>query len=1846
MGVKALDNKIYYLLISQIVIATLGIAISWWLFEKVDRQMRSDFLDRAKMVAESINVDRVKILTGTKSDITSPVYSRLKEQLIAIRSMEPRWRLIYLMGRKEDGKIFFFVDSEPEDSENYSPPGQIYEEVSNTLRYVFSFHTAKVEGPVSNRQGRWISALVPIHDPDAGKRSLVTPADARELVKKAVSFGKTHGKDRLIEELNNPHGAFISGDFYAFACDKEGTLLASPAWPGLVGVNPLKSNSWPEIKYFKREINHILSRGYGWLHYEYQNPVTNRVETKLVYLEKFDDIVIGAGVYKGEKAVVAVLGIDIDASEWTKDVLAKSIIPTGITTLTLMLILFIGSIFIAKRQDHREHPIMKHTEAIMSVAVGLVLTLFGTWLTYSEAITNNFQPFFHLAQSRLDELSKVFRTIRDIEIEGLARFYRENQGIFNKEIQHYTEHLIHHKVVHGWGWAAIVRAEERKHFEKLAHMNGLEGFTIWEMGPEGKPMPAGDREIYYPVTMTVQKKYNWSPIGFDLGSEHNKREAVEKAIETGFATASNPLRLLGEVTTQKGILILKPVFSPDSERQPRGLVLVAIRLSDLIHELIQDDLVNISLFLVHKNGDHELLATTATSNSAFKDFIVKKPILMFGKTFLGVAQPGPDYITSYRNEGWIIVGLGGILFTATLGFIVSFLVNRNQILEKMVSSRTEELRQAEEQYRLLFENAFFGIAIHEIILNEENRPIDYVFLATNPSFDRHTGLEGKKVIGRRVTDLLPGIEKSQFIETYGEVVLSGKPVTFEAYSEPLKRYYLINAYRIKEKRFATVFMDITERKIMEKALRESNERMHLLIEGMPNPVWLVNRQRVILAQNKVAESIFKTRVGDICWKTIHKGEMIPAEYLKLFQKGTVSPEAKCWFCAADEALEIGKPVHDFVKIDGKFWNVWWVPLGQDLYIHYIIDVTAIKRSEENFKAFFNASYDMIFVVNKNGMILHANEAVISRLGYNLEEIKTMNIIDVHPEHQRNEAIKNFEEALKGELKTCNLPLVRKDGSIIPVETRISFGNWNDEDCVFIISKDLTAEEEAKQRFERLFRSNPAIMTLQSLPDGRFVDVNNAFISVLGYPKDEIIGKRPEEIGLFGNMENNISFLENLLKSGEHASEIEVRISTKNGSVKHALLWAEKIYSQGKEYLLIVMIDITDRKMAEELFKSVFEQHSAVKLIIDPTDGRIVDANPSAAEYYGWSRDQLRSMYIYDINTTEFKKLKVEMKKAQNRDQNIFEFRHRRADGSIRDVEVLSSPIKIGDKVFLHSIIHDITDRKIAETKLVETNRRLEEEKAKANELAAKAEAASKAKSEFLANMSHEIRTPMNAIIGMTSLLLETKLDNEQKYYADIIKSSAESLLEIINDILDLSKIEAGKLELEITNFNLLNLVEDVVLSTAVKAQEKGLEIMFYLEPDVPSSLVGDPVRLRQVLMNLMGNAVKFTHKGEIFLKVSRLSNHRFSDDCMLLFSVRDTGIGIPKDKIGLLFQKFSQLDSSMTRKYGGTGLGLAISKQLVEMMGGQIGVESTEGEGSVFWFSARFGLKEEEQPAKPTVKFSGVRALVIDDNDTSREILTRYLSRLDFRVEDTANGKQGLEILNKAYEDGDPFQVIIVDTDMPVMDGLTLVKLIRKDPKFYRAKVILLTPLVFQSHIQDIKEIGYDGHVVKPVKPEELEEAIIKIMDQDINHRPKSIIGAYGKAESRLPDLSNIKARILLVEDNLVNQKVALGILRKLGLTADVVASGREAIEVLESTFYDLVLMDVQMPEMDGIEATKRIRRSERIVNRNVVIIAMTAHAMQGDREKCLEAGMNDYVSKPVSAKELAEVLERWLQKL
>jgi two-component system sensor histidine kinase/response regulator len=725
-------------------------------------------------------------------------------------------------------------------------------------------------------------------------------------------------------------------------------------------------------------------------------------------------------------------------------------------------------------------------------------------------------------------------------------------------------------------------------------------------------------------------------------------------------------------------------------------------------------------------------------------------------------------------------------------------------------------------------------------------------------------------------------------------------------------------------------------------------------------------------------------------------------------------------------------------------------------------------------------------------------------------------------------------------------------------------------------------------------------------------------------------------------------------------------------------WIHRAPDGGITHLEGALLDITDRKLAEmalmeseSKFRNLTEESLVGVYIIQ--EGRFKYVNPKFAQMFGYRPDDMIDKIDPDILVLpeDLPRVNQNLKKRLSGEIGSmhYEFRAVTRDKRIIDVEVFGSRTQFNMQPAVIGSMLDITTRKQVETQSHRHREHLEElvqertfELTVAKE---QAEVANQAKSEFLANMSHEIRTPLNGVIGMLNLLQDTDLTPDQQDFADTAASRAAALLSIINDILDFSKIEAGKLDFESIEFDLRKIIEDLTEMLDLQAPEKGLEITCFVDPRLPKTLQGDPWRLRQVLLNLATNALKFTSKGEV--NILAAVKNRAPTEAELYFAVTDSGIGVPESLSHRLFKPFSQVDSSTTRKFGGTGLGLAICKKLVDMLDGRIGVESRPGGGAKFWFTARLRIPAPIQdgpaPCDADHHLENTRILAVVDSAANRDILETYLQAYRCEVFLASGGNQALELMVRAADAEQPFDLVLIDAHMPTMDGEALGRTIRAHTKLQNTPMVMLMERGRGKSWDAARKAGFSAFVNKPIKLNGLRDTLLSVL----GHRSSAPLPDPGtKPAFQTPGnaAGRHQGRILVAEDNPINQKLAVHILKKLGHTVDTVTNGRLVLEALNRRHYDLILMDVQMPEMDGLEATRSIRAGGQDARHSsagaathpaqapgrgsiarIPIIAMTAHAMSGDREKCLAAGMDDYISKPVDAGVLTAKLTHWLRK-
>jgi two-component system sensor histidine kinase/response regulator len=917
--------------------------------------------------------------------------------------------------------------------------------------------------------------------------------------------------------------------------------------------------------------------------------------------------------------------------------------------------------------------------------------------------------------------------------------------------------------------------------------------------------------------------------------------------------------------------------------------------------------------------------------------------------------------------------------------------------------------------------------------------------------------------------------------------------------------------------------------------------------------------------------------------------------------------------------------------------------------------TALRESEERYRRIVETANEGISIVDTEARLTFVNQRFAAMLGYPADELIGRSLFQIVPEAAGAAVALRMQHSSQGISEEQDVAYVRKDGSELWTLLRTSPIRDADGQWVGTLgmmtdrTRHRLAEEALRKRTAELVESDirfrqiaETIHEVFFLTDPHMMEilyVSPAYESIFGLSCESLYAE-PRSFGNAMHPDDRERAFGVIAPGGTVVPfDVDYRIVRPDGSERSIRARGFPIYNENGEVYRFAGIaeDITERRMLE-----------GQRADADRRTSLAVDAGQMGTFDLDLATDtsvrSLRHDQIFGYTTLQpewgaknlpacvvsedLAAVQLAFEEASRTGLFNIECRIRWPDTSLHwinaqgrvDHDVLGVPVR------LLGIVSDVTDRKKAEAEL----------------RAAKdaAEAANQVKSEFLANMSHEIRTPMNGVIGMTDLVLDTDLTSEQRENLGIVKSSADALLSVINDILDFSRMEAGKLELDSIDFNLRDAIGDMAHAVAWAAHQKGLELIVDVEKAVPHTVRGDPGRLRQILVNLFGNAIKFTRQGEVVLRVT--TEAATPPDLVLHFSVRDTGVGIPLDQQHRIFEAFTQADGSMTRLYGGTGLGLTISSQLVRVMGGRIWVESEPGRGSTFHFTATLALGNAAAvPAAPdAVDLQDLRVLIVDDNATNRRLLDEMFTSWQMVPTLAASVPQALVALRAAQVSGTPFPLVVTDVQMPETDGFTLAETIKKDPGIPGVTVVMLTSAGQPGDAARCRELGIAAYLHKPVKRSELRATIFSALSGPAAGRDRpALVTRHSLRETHQ------SGRILLVEDNSVNQLVAKRLLEKRGHTVAVANDGQEALAILdaESVGFDCVLMDVQMPEMDGLECTAIIRAREQVSGRHLPIVAMTAHAMQGDAARCLAAGMDAYLSKPIQPDELFDVIERHL---
>ncbi|MGB2870186.1 MAG: PAS domain S-box protein [Bacteroidota bacterium] len=1129
-----------------------------------------------------------------------------------------------------------------------------------------------------------------------------------------------------------------------------------------------------------------------------------------------------------------------------------------------------------------------------------------------------------------------------------------------------------------------------------------------------------------------------------------------------------------------------------------------------------------------------------------------------------------------------------------------------------------------------------------------------LIIETNNSFLKLYGYSAKETVGQRMSDL---IVPPKFVgEAKKLLARIAHDETVVVETERLRKngstvYVSIIGFPIKlgGDRIGICFVhrDITAFRQAQEAVKETQLRYRRLVESANDVIYTADPAGHFVYANPVALKVTGYSEKEILGKSYL--DLISPPFraaTEAFYKQQMAAKTENTYnefpILAKQGHEVWLGQHvQLIRHDGNIIGVQAV--ARDITKRRQVE-EALRESEERFRLLAENSTDMISRHTPEGAFVYVSPACRTLLGFEASELVGRSIYELFHPYDLDDARRVHKDLLDlSGVTTATYRLRKKDGSYIWVEsTSHSIRTSGTEAVIEIqsVSRDVTlrklTEEALRESESRLQYVIDTVNDGITFSDerGHFDVFNKTMEKLTGYTREEANAGDFSAL-LYPNPEDRQRALDGLkvLLEKKRVREVESTICTKSGELRTVLTTTSLLEAHGKKMFLSAYHDITIRKRVENAleesearFRELYNDAPIGYHELD-YQGRIVRVNRRELEMLGYASEEMVGKFIWDFLKDPLSSRAAVQAKLSGKlvPKGSYERMFVRKNGS--EIPVLVEEQlrqnEMGQVTGIRTTIQDITEQKLAEKALHEAKEA--------------AEAATLAKSQFLAMMSHEIRTPMNGVIGMTDLLLTTDLTDEQREYVETVRTSGESLLAIINDILDFSKIESGKIELERHPFELKDAIEEVFELLAPKAIQKSLDLLYWIDPRVPAVVQGDKLRLRQILFNLVGNAIKFTERGEVYASVTLDS--KVENDCQLTFSVRDTGIGIPKDRLDRLFKAFSQVDSSTTRKYGGTGLGLAISMRLAEMMGGKIWVESKEGKGATFFFGIKVSIPSDSLILPKVVvrgkvpELQNKRVLLVDDNETNIDVLRRQCEYWGMIPRASTSPEEILGWIRS----GDPFDVAILDMLMPNMNGVQLAKELRS----IRPKETLPLLLLSSSgaNHEELKENPYlfASIISKPVKQEQL-----------FHHIVEAIAGVKQPVRSpkiaELPKQPASPLRILIAEDSKINQKLIVHILRQLGYQGVLVSNGREVLRELEKQNFDLILMDVHMPEMDGLETTRRIvteRRGKRIPT----IIALTADAMQGDREKCIQAGMDDYVSKPIRLDDVRRVLERWSPK-
>ncbi len=942
-----MKNNNFWTAFTIAVVLVAGGLSAWWVAFQTKQELGKELLSKTRMVAEGVNLDRVKSLKGDKSDLENPQYLRVKNQLSIVKDFYDNCRFLYIMGRRDDGKIFFFTDSEPLDSANYSYPGKLYDQVPEECIRVFYSRKPAVKAGGNSR----VSAFVPIHDPKSAVHILSTRDDAVTMVKKAVEFYKKSGKNSLLKELNNPDGKFRYGDLYVFAYDSNMTMMAHPVKPELVGQNLLDKKDWAGGKYFRNEIRDVaLSKGSGWIDYEYENPVNRQREPKTTYVQKADDLIICAGSYTGTGGIVAVVGMDIDSGSWNTTII-RAVIPVIIFTIIMIVLIIIGwkLLLIRSKVTGNQPDWMKNIEPALAASAGILVTIFIAWMFHEQNIKHRKEAFLQLATNRAETIAEKMRKLRDTEIEGLAHLYEGDVNISSDEFHRFTKYLTKNPYVH-WNWIPVVKAEDKADFEAYAQSEGLKDFHIWQKDDRSNPIPADKRSLYYPIFHFTPVKSKQSTFaGFDLGSEPLRLAALEEALSTGLTTSTAPVSLINESAVQKVIIIFRPVFrqSGFGKNNLKGFALAVLRMGNLLRTSSMDNSLFMKISLLRKADSPEHIAQGWNKYivSKIKGLEVTVPIFAFGKVFGLTAYAGEEFVRLYPVWYGVMAALTGLIVTCAITTIIFIILSSRRELERLVFERTSELNTSETIQRVLLDNLPTGV----VIMDSETKCIERI----NNYVINMFGAPAESLKGKSCSTLFIMPDNS-----YCDACTLGAAIDkseFELVRIDGSRVPIIKTVKLFEiagkKKLLECFIDISDRKLAEEEIRQTNEQLEEAI-GRANQM-AVEAQMADIAKSEFLANMsheIRTPMNGVIGMT----ELLLDTELNDEQR-RYSEIVKL---SAESLLSIINDILDFSKIEAKRLELEMSNFELSGLFGDFIEPLAIRAKENGLKLLFNIAPDV------------------------------------------------------------------------------------------------------------------------------------------------------------------------------------------------------------------------------------------------------------------------------------------------------------------------------------------------------------------------------------------------------------------------------------------------------------------------------------------------------------------------------------------------------------------------------------------------------------------------------------------------------------------------------------------------------------------------------------------------------------------------------------------------------------------------------------------------------------------------------------------------------------------------